>query len=111
MCGRGTCSCGCGQSRPAARSTFDDFEELDQLDALEDSDTLDELDDVADWSDSDLLDDSLDSDFEGDQFTFGTDDRFQVRAQARPPSTRLFPFNTVCQIPPASGSAGPFTDV
>src|SRR2546426_462098 len=56
MCGRGTCTCGCGQSRPSGRSAaFDDFEELDQLDTLQGIDTLDELDDVADWAESDVL--------------------------------------------------------
>ena len=71
---------------------------------LDDFDGFDQLDEVADWHDADTLDVDL-ADDEADQFTFGTDNRFQVRAQARPPSTRLFPFNTVCQIRQASGGA------
>jgi V8-like Glu-specific endopeptidase len=47
-------------------------------------------------------------DVEADQFTFGTDDRFRIRAQAKPPSTRLFPFNTVCFL---RGARGPFSGV
>ena len=91
MRSQGTCSC--GQSR-----AFDNLDELDQFDALEETETLDELDELADWSESDLLEDALDSDVEGDQFTFGTDDRFQITSRSRAPSTRLFPFNTVCLL-------------
>src|SRR5262245_12437668 len=45
---------------------------------------------------------------DNDYFTFGTDDRFRIRSQARPPSTKLFPFNTVCFL---HGAAGNFTGV
>src|SRR5262245_20033211 len=95
----GTCSCqSCQRSR-----AFDSFSEVDEADALSEWDAADALDEAADWSESDALEDALDTEVESDQFTFGTDDRFQVRAQARPPSTRLFPFNTVCLVRTAGG--------
>jgi len=105
MCGT-HCNCGCRnprESRGARAFDEDEFDEHDQLDALEDAGASDDLDEAADWAAFDALDDRLDVD--GDQFTFGTDDRFQVRAQARPPSTRLFPFNSVCRIRPDGADA------
>ena len=105
MCSRRPCTC--------PRSAFDQF---DELDALEDSDSLalddsaanwDALDEEADWNAPDRAYDEME---DADQFTFGTDNRFQVRSQARLPSTRLFPFNTVCQIRPAGGG-GAFSGV
>lgn len=35
-----------------------------------------------------------------------TDDRFQVRAQDRAPSSRLFPYNTICFLETSRGSTG-----
>jgi len=90
MSARGTCSC--GQSR------FDSFDELEQFEEMEGAEGIDALDESADWAASQALAEEFEGDIDADQFTFGRDDRFQVRAQARHPSTLLFPFNTVCLI-------------
>jgi V8-like Glu-specific endopeptidase len=94
MCGRPGCMCG--------RSSRLRFDDLDASAFLDDQEGFAALDDEADWADWDSLD-AFGSDRGADQFTFGTDNRFRVRSQPRQPSTRLFPFNTVCLIRPASG--------
>jgi V8-like Glu-specific endopeptidase len=118
MCGR-RCTCGmCTQARDVQRfDEFDGFEEsdaldegdsLEEMDALEDADKGDEMDALdegaaADWADDDSMEDALDTDSDADQYTFGTDNRFQIRPRDRTPSTRLFPFNTVCMIRTSAG--------
>ena len=106
MCAHKPCTC--GQTRP---TTVDELDVLDQFDSLDDADMFAGVDDVADWAESDVMEDELDVESDADEFTFGVDNRFQVRAQARPPSTRLFPFNTVCQIRPFGSRAGAFSGV
>jgi hypothetical protein len=110
MCAHKPCTC--GQTQPTSVAELD---ALDHFDALEDIDAFAGGDDVADWAESDDLEDALafedDADGYADEYTFGTDNRFQVRSQTRPPSTRLFPFNTVCQIRPFGSRAGAFSGV
>jgi hypothetical protein len=101
MCAHKPCTC--GQTRPTSVAALD---ALDDFDGLDDIDDFAAADDVADWAVDDGMEDALGfQDDTGDsvdeyanQYTFGADDRFQVRSQPNPPSTRFFPFNTVCQI-------------
>lgn len=58
------------------------------------------------WSDFDAYDAYADSQ-DIDYSVIGpTDDRFQVRAQDRAPSSRLFPYNTICFLQTSRGSTG-----
>jgi V8-like Glu-specific endopeptidase len=63
--------------------------------------------DAFDWSELDLDSWGERGAHDIDYSVIGpTDDRFQVRAQNRAPSTRLFPYNTICFLQTSRGSTG-----
>ena len=118
MCAHKPCNCSQGMPGEQVRSTsvaeldeLDAVDELNELDELDDADLFAGVDDVADWAVSDVMEDPLVADSDADQYTFGVDNRFQVRSQPRPPSTRLSPPSILLQIRPFGSRAGAFSGV
>lgn len=68
------------------------------LDTLDEGNEFEEDVDVFGDAFGDDLADGLEDQYADYSVIGSTDDRFQIRAQARRPSTLLFPFNTICLI-------------
>src|SRR5258705_6735638 len=75
-----------------------DVDSIDEGDELDQGDALEEDADVFGDALGDDLADEMEDQYADYSVIGPTDDRFQIRAQARRPSTLQLPFNTICLI-------------